>query len=498
MSNFWDVLAKNASPKETYYPDIGLVRRVKYALGFGDPEAGRKYREAAWITKQIAASFVACKINTPGDRSETPGLCCYVPAADYADPAYNFKVKLPSGVRAQRFNDAFLEDLRSRLGGFTPELTINEDGVFIRVPLERVPARPPKCTLADLGQPPDDYKLPLPLGRAQRAPYWVDLARAPHTLFAGASGSGKSTLIHACLHFLLDRADVWGVDLKLVELSRYKSQMVQLATEPEEVEPLLEALFRETRRRLAELQSRNQNDWQGRRIVLVVDELAEVTLASKGDTTLLLRLAQLGRAAGVHLLLATQRPSVQIIPGDMKANVPLRVCLALPTAIDSQVVLGKAGAELLTPPGDAYVLDGHRITRVSTPNYKAPEAAFDLTQAEDPRLLGLSADERAAYKAIQEEGCKATQRGLVERFHWGTRRAMRTLKSLRNSGVLEPAPADVGDDVDDISNDVADVDDLPPTDKVFMEPQIETPAAVGPLFTEKTGIFPKIPVFGFF
>ncbi|MBN2390419.1 MAG: hypothetical protein JXR84_06835, partial [Anaerolineae bacterium] len=66
---------------------------------------------------------------------------------------------------------------------------------------------------------------------------------------------------------------------------------------------------------------------------------------------------------------ATQRPSVQIIPGDLKANVPLRVCLALPTGIDSRVVLDREGAELLDPPGDAYVLDGHRITRVSTPNY---------------------------------------------------------------------------------------------------------------------------------
>jgi len=92
------------------------------------------------------------------------------------------------------------------------------------------------------------------------------------------------------------------------------------------------------------MQAQGCNRWGGRRLVLVVDELAEVTLASKDDTQFLLRLAQLGRAAGVHLLLATQRPSVQIVPGDLKANVPLRVALALPSGMDSRVVLDREGA----------------------------------------------------------------------------------------------------------------------------------------------------------
>ena len=244
----------------------------------------------------------------------------------------------------------FLEDLNTHLGGHKAALAFRAPGVWITVPQERVAEKPPACRLADLGAPPESYRLPLPLGRSARGPLWADLATAPHALFAGATGSGKSTLIHACLHLLLDRAEVWGLDLKMVELSRYKRRMARLVTEPDEVTGLLAALFQETRRRLATMQQRGDNAWRGTPIVLVVDELAEVTLASRNDTQILLRLAQIGRAAGVHLLLATQRPSVQIIPGDLKANLPLRVALALPTGVDSRVVLDAEGAEALRPP----------------------------------------------------------------------------------------------------------------------------------------------------
>jgi len=175
-------------------------------------------------------------------------------------------------------------------------------------------------------------------------------------------------------------------------------------TEPDAVTGLLAALFQETRRRLSEMQAYGHNVWRGQPIILVVDELAEVTLASKDDTQILLRLAQIGRAAGIHLILATQRPSTRIIPGDLKANIPLRVAFALPTGVDSRVVLDVEGAEKLSPPGDALVLQGNKVTRVSTPNFKAPAPPLDLGDDADLRLLGLSLDARAVFVKLQATG----------------------------------------------------------------------------------------------
>ncbi len=357
---------------------------------------------------------------------------------------YTFCPEPPVGVRVTRFNAEFLVDLNTRLGGMKAALAFRAPGVWLAVPQERVAAKPAACTLADLGLPPESYRLPLPLGRSARGPLWVDLATAPHALFAGATGSGKSTLIYACLHLLLDRAEVWGLDLKMVELSRYKRRMARLVTEPDEATGLLVALFQETRRRLTAMQQQGHNAWRGTPIVLVVDELAEVTLASKDDTQILLRLAQIGRAAGVHLLLATQRPSVQIIPGDLKANIPLRVALALPTGVDSRVVLDMEGAETLSPPGDALVLQGHRLTRVSTPNFRAPAPPLDLDGDDDPRLVGLSADARAVFVRMQEAGGRMqgaggrmTVRAVMEQFRWGDRRAARALRKLRMAGLPE-------------------------------------------------------------
>ena len=132
-----------------------------------------------------------------------------------------------------------------------------------------------------------------------------------------------------------------------------------------------------------------------------------------------------------------KRVSVQIIPGDLKANIPLRVALALPTGVDSRVVLDAEGAEKLAPPGDALVLQGHKITRVSTPNFAAPAPPLDLGNEDDPRLLGLSPDARAVFVRIQEAGCRATVRAVMEQFRWGERRAARALQELRMAGLLE-------------------------------------------------------------
>jgi len=423
---------------DVLFPPFALKKRLRLWLGMErDRELSRRYHYATWLARRILESCQASRLHTPGRPNALPEITVFVPdGPEGASLDYTFCLEPPVGVRVTRFNAEFLEDLNTRLGGMKAALTFRAPGVWITVPQERVAEKPPSCRLADLGAPPESYRLPLPLGRSARGPLWADLATAPHALFAGATGSGKSTLIHACLHFLLDRAEVWGLDLKMVELSRYKRRMARLVTEPDDVTGLLAALFRETRRRLATMQQQGYNTWRDTPIVLVVDELAEVTLASKDDTQILLRLAQIGRAAGVHLLLATQRPSVQIIPGDLKANLPLRVALALPTGVDSRVVLDAEDAEALRPPGDALVLQGHRLTRVSTPNFKAPAPPLDLGDDDDPRLVGLSADARAVFIRMQEAGGKISYRAVKAFMHWGDRRALRALRELRAAGLV--------------------------------------------------------------
>ena len=441
---------------DVLFPPFTLKERLVLLLGWEQDKAlGRRYHHATWLARQILASCQASRLHTPGRPNALPPVTVFVPDGPEADALdYTFCLEPPVGVRVSRFNNEFLEDLNTRLGGFKATVTFCAPGVWLAVPQERVVTKPAACSLADLGSPPESYRLPLPLGRGARGPLWADLATAPHALVAGATGSGKSTLIHACLYFLLDRAEVWGLDLKMVELSRYKRRMARLVTEPDEVTGLLAALFQETRRRLAAMQQQGDNAWRGTPIVLVVDELAEVTLASRDDTQILLRLAQIGRAAGVHLLLATQRPSVQIIPGDLKANIPLRVALALPTGVDSRVVLDLEGAETLRPPGDALVLQGHRLTRVSTPNFRAPAPPLDLDGEDDPRLVGLSADARAVFVRIQEAGGmmqegggrrqgaggRISYRAVKALMHWGDRRALRALRELRMAGLLEGEP----------------------------------------------------------
>ncbi|MBN2393400.1 MAG: hypothetical protein JXR84_21895 [Anaerolineae bacterium] len=122
------------------------------------------------------------------------------------------------------------------------------------------------------------------------------------------------------------------------------------------------------------------------------------------------------------------------------------------------------------------------LQRLSTLNYTAPAVAVDLTTATDPRLLGLNADERAAWQAIQEAGCRATTRGLKEQFHWGSTRAGRVIRALRAANLLDVIPdSDIETNAPAGSKIVPGAPSVPaPTEKVFMEPCADTPVAVDP------------------
>jgi len=210
----------------------------------------------------------------------------------------------------------------------------------------------------------------------------TDIAKMPHLLIAGATGSGKSVCINTLIMSILYKADpsevkLIMVDPKVVELSVYNGiphLMIPVVTDPKKASAALNWAVIEMMERyqkFAELEVRDIKGYNERvadaakqgleeekykhlpQIVIIVDELADLMMVAPGEVEdSICRLAQLARAAGIHLVIATQRPSVNVITGLIKANIPSRIAFAVSSAIDSRTILDGAGAEKLLGKGD--------------------------------------------------------------------------------------------------------------------------------------------------
>lgn len=208
-----------------------------------------------------------------------------------------------------------------------------------------------------------------------------DLTRMPHTLVAGTTGSGKSVLVNAiigslCYNYTPNDCRFVMIDPKQVELSRWSAlrdflhspvvtDMDHAADKLEELCTIMDDRYTLMRRkRVTECGNLFP------RTVVVIDELADLMLTNrKSVEKSIVRIAQLGRAAGIHLLLATQRPTVNVVTGLIKANVPCRIALKVATAKDSEVILDHRGAEKLLGAGDALV---KFPTDITTHRFQAP------------------------------------------------------------------------------------------------------------------------------
>jgi S-DNA-T family DNA segregation ATPase FtsK/SpoIIIE len=196
----------------------------------------------------------------------------------------------------------------------------------------------------------------------------IDLAKMPHLLVAGTTGSGKSSWINAMMVSLLRNADPERVkmiliDPKMVELTPYEGiphLLGQVVTEADHAAAVLDWVCNEMDQRYALMKDAGVRHIDGigqPYIVVVIDELADLMMAHKQQIEAsVVRIAQKARAAGIHLVLATQRPSVDVVTGLIKANVPSRLAFAASNATDSRVVLDQAGAEALLGMGDALYL----------------------------------------------------------------------------------------------------------------------------------------------
>ena len=217
----------------------------------------------------------------------------------------------------------------------------------------------------------DDAALPVPLGMGSGGdPVMADFATMPHTLVAGATGSGKSVCINTIVTGLLlcrnpMQVRMVMIDPKRVELTPYQGiphLYSPVVVEPTRALAVLKALTREMMERFAKLESagvKNITHFNSRSqvkmpyLLIIVDELADLMLTSGNEVEqVLVRLAQLGRATGVHLVVATQRPSVDVVTGLIKANFPSRISFSVMSQVDSRTILDSNGADKLLGKGD--------------------------------------------------------------------------------------------------------------------------------------------------
>jgi S-DNA-T family DNA segregation ATPase FtsK/SpoIIIE len=238
---------------------------------------------------------------------------------------------------------------------------------------------------------------------------WADLARMPHILIAGTTGSGKSGCINAILTSILlratpDEARLILIDPKRIELNFYESiphLLTPVVSSPKEAAAVLLNVVTEMERRyerLSQVRARNlpeanrafrkRGEGELPYLLVVIDELADLMMVSPQEVEdSIIRLAQKSRAVGIHLVLATQRPSVDVITGMIKANVPSRIAFAVSSQTDSRVILDANGAESLLGQGDMLFkpLGTSRLQRVQGAYVTEEEVAMIVEQTRAQR-----------------------------------------------------------------------------------------------------------------
>jgi S-DNA-T family DNA segregation ATPase FtsK/SpoIIIE len=271
-----------------------------------------------------------------------------------------------------------------------------------------------------------------PIGKdIEGRPVLIDLAKMPHTLIGGATGMGKSCLIDCIITSIAknatpDEVKFILIDPKMVEFARYKGLPHLLSAPIHGIPEIIGALkwaTDEMERRyklyqeamVVRLKDYNKNAPEGKtlpEIVIVIDELADLMMRTRHEAeAYIARLAQKSRAAGIYLVIATQRPAVNVITGALKANIPARICFKTPSSVDSRTVLDMTGAEKLLGRGDMLIatpgaikpmrvqgafISDEEINRIIAP-MKTEDADFDTGLAKamemGKKLLSIKKDE---------------------------------------------------------------------------------------------------------
>ncbi|MDB9791742.1 DNA translocase FtsK [Candidatus Pelagibacter sp.] len=326
-----------------------------------------------------------------------------------------------------------------------------------------------------------DIRLPIALGKnISGVPIVGDLASMPHLLIAGTTGSGKSVCINTIILSLLyrhtpDKCKFILIDPKMLELSTYEGiphLLCPVITEAKKAASVLGWVVKEMENRYRLMTKegvRNIDGYNAKHtlampyIVVVVDEMSDLMLvAGKEIENYIQKLSQMARAAGIHIIMATQRPSVDVITGTIKANFPTRISFQVTSKIDSRTILGEQGAEQLLGKGDMlYMSSANKIVRIHAPfvseteiekvnNYLRSQAEPDyineiLSFADEKELSGEgsgSGDKDELYQAaldiIRSEG-KASTSFLQRKLQIGYNRAARIIDMMEADGVVSKA-----------------------------------------------------------
>ena len=422
------------------------------------------------------------------------GIRATVERAEIGPSVTKYEVKPAVGVRVNRISN-LSDDLALALAAKDVRIEAPIPGkslVGIEVPNSEIAT----VTFRELWEQSktDDKKLlEIPLGKAVNGSVRTfDLAKMPHLLVAGSTGSGKSVAVNGIIASILmkarpDEVKFMMVDPKMVELSVYNDiphLLIPVVTNPRKASRALQKVVDEMEKRyelFSKVGARNIAGYNAKvaeynasqpeykqiplpLIVVIVDELADLMMvASKEVEDAIIRLGQKARAAGIHMILATQRPSVDVISGLIKANVPSRIAFAVSSGTDSRTILDENGAEKLLGRGDmlfkpidenhpvrlqgSFISD-EDVERIVTFVKNQAEADyddnFDPGEVSENDMDSGSENEQGdplfeEAKALVIETQKASASMLQRRLSVGFNRATRLMEELEAAGVIGPA-----------------------------------------------------------
>ena len=398
-----------------------------------------------------------------------------------------FALEPGTGVKVRRITE-LQNDLALALAAPSIRIEAPVPGmarVGLEIPNETIATVGLRETLESSTFAKGEQKLPIPLGRDVNGRYVVaDLTKMPHLLIAGATGSGKSVCLNGIISTYLlarrpDEVKLLMIDPKMVELTGYNGVphlQCPVVTEMDKVVGALRLVLREMERRYALFSRLGVRNLDGYRmkteeesdaeklpyLVVVIDELADLMMTAADDVeSLLVRLAQMARATGIHLIIATQRPSVDVLTGLIKANVPARVAFAVSSGIDSRVVIDMPGAERLLGQGDmlflppdaakpkriqgSFIADDdvqdivqhwHRVTPV--PHYAQEWLDLPSSTTTDAGEDGIDPLMEQALEIVRQQGT-ASASMLQRRLRVGYNRAARLIEQMEDDGVIGAA-----------------------------------------------------------
>ncbi|BCP58145.1 cell division protein FtsK [Streptococcus parasuis] len=423
------------------------------------------------------------------------GIKVVVERAEIGPSVTRYELKPAVGVRVNRISN-LADDLALALAAKDVRIEAPIPGkslVGIEVPNTEV-AMVPFRELWEQSKTDPAKLLEIPLGKAVNGTVRsFDLTRMPHLLVAGSTGSGKSVAVNGIISSILmkaspDQVKFMMIDPKMVELSVYNDiphLLIPVVTNPRKAARALQKVVDEMEKRyelFSQVGVRNLEGYNAKveefnsrsdekqiplpLIVVIVDELADLMMvASKEVEDAIIRLGQKARAAGIHMILATQRPSVDVISGLIKANVPSRVAFAVASGTDSRTILGENGAEKLLGRGDMLFhpigesapmrLQGSFISDDDVErivHFVKDQADAEYDETFDPGEVSDSDTDYGANggsnegdplfneaRALVIETQKASASMIQRRLSVGFNRATRLMEELEAAGVIGPA-----------------------------------------------------------